>query len=172
MCTRTRRPKKKKKDFVSSVLRQEVVIQSITLEKMLSSVVRRSVTSAASQRSMSSITNVLGREIIDSRGNPTVEVDITTAQGTFTASVPSGASTGIYEAHELRDGGSRYMGKGCLQAVENVNTVLKDAVMGMDPSDQRAVDDKMIAADGTSNKANLGANAILGSKCSQQRANL
>lgn len=113
---------------------------------------------------MSAITGVRGREIIDSRGNPTVEVDITTAQGTFTASVPSGASTGIYEAHELRDGGSRYMGKGVLKAVENVNTVLADAVMGKDAADQRAIDEAMIAADGTPNKANLGANAILGSK--------
>lgn len=113
---------------------------------------------------MSAITGVRGREIIDSRGNPTVEVDITTAQGTFTSSVPSGASTGIYEAHEQRDGGSRYMGKGVLGAVKNVNTVLADAVMGMDASDQRAIDEVMIAADGTPNKANLGANAILGSK--------
>ena len=113
---------------------------------------------------MSAITGVKGREIIDSRGNPTVEVDITTAQGTFTSSVPSGASTGIYEAHELRDGGSRYMGKGCSKAVENVNTVLADAIMGMDAADQRGVDEAMLKADGTPNKANLGANAILGSK--------
>lgn len=104
------------------------------------------------------------REIIDSRGNPTVEVDITTAQGTVTASVPSGASTGIYEAHELRDGGSRYMGKGVSKAVENVNTILADAVMGMDAADQRAIDDAMLKADGTPNKANVGANAILGSE--------
>lgn len=138
---------------------------------MLSRQIARSLTSnaaataaAASKRSMSAITGVTGREIIDSRGNPTVEVDITTAGGTFTASVPSGASTGIYEAHELRDGGARYMGKGVLKAVENVNTVLKDAVMGMDAADQRAIDEAMIAADGTPNKANVGANAILGSK--------
>jgi enolase len=116
------------------------------------------------KKMMSAITGVHGREIIDSRGNPTVEVDITTDQGTFTASVPSGASTGIYEAHELRDGGSRYMGKGCLEAVGNVNTVLKDAIMGMDTADQRGIDEVMIKADGTPNKANLGANAILGSK--------
>jgi enolase len=118
------------------------------------------------KRNMSSaITHVLGREIIDSRGNPTVEVDITTADGkTFTASVPSGASTGIYEAVELRDGGSRYMGKGVLKAVENVNTILADAVRGIDAADQRAVDDAMLAADGTPNKSNVGANAILGSK--------
>jgi enolase len=113
---------------------------------------------------MSVIQGVRGREIIDSRGNPTVEVDITTEDGTFTASCPSGASTGAYEAHELRDGGSRYMGKGVLTAVKNVNTVLADAVKGLDVADQRAIDDAMIKADGSPNKINLGANAILGSK--------
>jgi len=123
---------------------------------------RKASSNASSQRMMSAITGVKGREIIDSRGNPTVEVDITTSQGTYTASVPSGASTGIYEAHELRDGGSRYMGKGCSKAVENVNTVLADAVMGMDSADQRGIDDAMLKADGTPNKANLGANSILG----------
>lgn len=112
---------------------------------------RRAHTMAA-KRSMSAITAVQGREIIDSRGNPTVEVDITTAQGTFTASVPSGASTGAYEAVELRDGGSRYMGKGVAQAVKNVNTVLADAVKGIDVADQRAVDEAMLKADGTPNK--------------------
>jgi enolase len=122
-------------------------------------------TGVVQRRFMSAITGVHGREIIDSRGNPTVEVDMTTAHGTFTASVPSGASTGIYEAHELRDGGSRYMGKGVLEAVNNVNTVLADAVMGMDCSDQRAIDEVMLKLDGTPNKANLGANSILGSKC-------
>jgi enolase len=116
------------------------------------------------QRFMSVITAVKGREIIDSRGNPTVEVDITTKGGTFTASVPSGASTGIYEAVELRDGGKRYMGKGVTKAVKNVNTILADAIMGMDVTDQRAIDDAMIKADGTPNKGNVGANAILGSK--------
>jgi len=125
---------------------------------------RRATTSGTS-RSMSAITAVRGREIIDSRGNPTVEVDITTKDGTFTASVPSGASTGIYEAVELRDGGSRYMGKGVTKAVGNVNKALADAVMGMDVSDQRAVDDAMLKADGTANKGNLGANAILGGTC-------
>ncbi len=112
----------------------------------------------------SKILDVRGREIIDSRGNPTVEVDVTTELGTFTASVPSGASTGIYEAVELRDGGSRYMGKGVLKAVDNVNVALKAAVLGKDVSDQRAIDDLMLAADGTPNKGNLGANAILGGK--------
>jgi len=120
----------------------------------------------AAMSSSSAITGVKGREIIDSRGNPTVEVDITTAMGTFTASCPSGASTGAYEAHELRDGGSRYMGKGVRTAVENVNTVLAAKVMGLDAADQRALDDAMIAADGSANKINLGANAILGSKYS------
>jgi enolase len=128
---------------------------------MLTSVARRTASSAG-KRYMSAITGVHGREIIDSRGNPTVEVDITTAKGTFTASVPSGASTGIYEAVELRDGGSRYMGKGVLGAVKNVNTILADEIMGMDCTDQRAIDDAMLAADGTPNKGNLGANAILG----------
>jgi enolase len=129
-------------------------------------VLRRSISttraSSSSRRFLSAITGVHGREIIDSRGNPTVEVDVTTAQGTFTASVPSGASTGIYEASELRDGGSRYMGKGVLTAVKNVNTILADAVMGMDTADQRAIDQVMLATDGSPNKANLGANAILG----------
>ncbi len=122
----------------------------------------RRAASTAGRRQMSAITGVTGREIIDSRGNPTVEVDITTADGTFTASVPSGASTGIYEAVELRDGGSRYMGKGVTKAVENVNKALADAVIGIDVADQRAVDDAMLKADGTANKGNLGANAILG----------
>jgi len=119
---------------------------------------------------MSAITDVKGREIIDSRGNPTVEVDITTSGGTFTASVPSGASTGIYEAVELRDGGSRYMGKGVLKAVENVNGALKDAIVGLDVSDQRAVDDAMLKADGTPNKGNMGANAILGVSLAASKA--
>ncbi|KAG7372283.1 enolase [Nitzschia inconspicua] len=121
-------------------------------------------------RKMSAITGVKAREIIDSRGNPTVEVAISTASGVFTASVPSGASTGIYEACELRDGGKRYMGKGCLQAVKNANTVLADAVMGIDVADQRAIDDAMLKADGTPNKANLGANAILGISLAASKA--
>ena len=131
---------------------------------MLNSILRRAATTATtgSRRSMSAITGVSGREIIDSRGNPTVEVDITTKDGVFTASVPSGASTGIYEAVELRDGGSRYMGKGVLKAVDNVNNAIADAVVGMDVADQRAVDDVMLKLDGTANKENLGANAILG----------
>ena len=129
---------------------------------------RSNVVSAAlkGSRSMSTIiTGVRGREIIDSRGNPTVEVDVTTALGTFTASCPSGASTGAYEAHELRDGDTkRYLGKGVLTAVNNVNTVLKATVLGKDAADQRTIDNLMLAADGSPNKINLGANAILGSK--------
>ena len=86
------------------------------------------------------MTGVHAREILDSRGNPTVEVDLTTDLGTFTASVPSGASTGAYEACELRDSGSRYMGKGVLKAVENVNKVIAPLMMGKDPTDQEALD--------------------------------
>merc|ERR1712048_1360982 len=130
----------------------------------------KSSASKASARFMSAITGVHGREIIDSRGNPTVEVDITTETGTYTASVPSGASTGIYEACELRDGGSRYMGKGVLKAVENVNTALKDVIIGMDAADQRAIDEAMLKADGSPNKANLGANAILGVSLAASKA--
>lgn len=143
---------------------------------MLTSVVARSVrrgaaTASSSKRFMSKITCVHGREIIDSRGNPTVEVDISTESGqTYTASVPSGASTGAYEAVELRDGGSRYMGKGVTKAVNNVNTILKDAVLGMDSTDQRAIDDAMIKADGSPNKGNVGANAILGISLATSKA--
>jgi len=102
------------------------------------------------------------REIIDSRGNPTVEVDLTTDVGTFRGVVPSGASTGIYEACELRDGDkARFMGKGVLKAVENVTSIIAPAITGMNPVDQEAIDNKMIELDGTSNKTKLGANAIL-----------
>lgn len=86
------------------------------------------------------------------------QVELCTEDGKFVASVPSGASTGAYEACELRDGGDRYLGKGVLQAVANVNDVLGPAVIGMDPADQQAVDDKMIEIDGTKNKSNMGAN--------------
>jgi len=111
---------------------------------------------------MSSVQVVLAREILDSRGNPTVEVEVTTEDGMFRASVPSGASTGAYEAVELRDGGDRYLGKGVLKAVSNVNDILGPAVKGMDVTDQRSIDEAMITLDGTPNKANMGANAILG----------
>ncbi|EEC42998.1 plastidic enolase [Phaeodactylum tricornutum CCAP 1055/1] len=128
----------------------------------LTSTTRGSASSSVTTLAMSGITGVLAREILDSRGNPTVEVEVTTADGVFRASVPSGASTGAYEAVELRDGGDRYMGKGVLQAVQNVNDILGPAVMGMDPVGQGSVDDVMLELDGTPNKANLGANAILG----------
>uniref|UniRef100_A0A7S4JA99 phosphopyruvate hydratase n=2 Tax=Guillardia theta TaxID=55529 RepID=A0A7S4JA99_GUITH len=102
------------------------------------------------------------REIIDSRGNPTVEVDLTTDIGTFRGAVPSGASTGIYEACELRDGDkARFMGKGVLKAVENVTNVIAPAIIGMNPVEQEAIDNKMIELDGKPNKDKLGANAIL-----------
>jgi enolase len=115
-----------------------------------------------SLQASSTIESVLAREILDSRGNPTVEVEVTTTLGMFRASVPSGASTGAYEAVELRDGGDRYLGKGVLNAVANVQDILGPAVLGMDPVDQQAIDDKMLDLDGTPNKAKLGANAILG----------
>ncbi len=113
---------------------------------------------------MSTIINIHARQILDSRGNPTVEVDVLTENGVIgRAAVPSGASTGIHEAVELRDGDkSRFMGKGVGKAVHNVNTVLKEELEGMYVDDQIALDRKMIEIDGTPNKANLGANAILG----------
>jgi enolase len=112
---------------------------------------------------MSEIVHIHGREILDSRGNPTVEVDVVLESGAAgTAAVPSGASTGIHEAHELRDGGPRYNGKGVLRAVENVNGEIEDALLGQEALDQGGIDNRMIELDGTPNKARLGANAILG----------
>ena len=109
------------------------------------------------------IIEVFGREILDSRGNPTIEVEVTLDSGVVgVAAVPSGASTGENEALELRDGGSRYCGKGVLQAVKNVNEVIGPAIVGMDASMQRAIDKTMIELDGTPTKSKLGANAILG----------
>ncbi|MCT4552611.1 MAG: phosphopyruvate hydratase [Alphaproteobacteria bacterium] len=112
---------------------------------------------------MTKITKIIAREILDSRGNPTVEADVILESGAkASACVPSGASTGIHEAVELRDGDkARYLGKGVLKAVENVNTKIADAIVGMDVTDQEAIDRKMIEIDGTENKGNLGANAIL-----------
>jgi enolase len=112
----------------------------------------------------STIRSVRGREVLDSRGNPTVEVDVTLDSGvTGSAKVPSGASTGIHEALELRDGDkSRYDGKGVLQAVANVNDAIADKITGMDASDQRSLDQNLIDLDGTENKSSLGANAMLG----------
>lgn len=113
---------------------------------------------------MTHIVEITGREILDSRGNPTVEVDVMLESGVIgRAAVPSGASTGENEALELRDGDkSRYMGKGVLKAVENVNTVIPDALLGMEVSDQVAIDRTLIELDGTRTKCNLGANAMLG----------
>ena len=109
------------------------------------------------------IVDVKGREILDSRGNPTVEVDVYLEDGTMgRAAVPSGASTGEREALEMRDGGTRFMGKGVLKAVANVNGPLRDLVIGMDAYDQKALDYAMIEADGTKTKSKYGANAILG----------
>ena len=113
---------------------------------------------------MTAIVNVVAREILDSRGNPTVEVDVMLEDGSMgRAAVPSGASTGTREAVELRDGDKgRYGGKGVLKAVEAVNSDLGDAVTGLDAEDQLEIDETMIALDGTPNKSRLGANAILG----------
>ncbi len=109
------------------------------------------------------IVDVVGREVLDSRGNPTVEVDVILENGVKgRAIVPSGASTGEREALELRDGDSRYNGKGVLKAVSNVNGILRDAVIGMDAQEQKKLDYKMIELDGTETKSKLGANAILG----------
>lgn len=112
---------------------------------------------------MSIIVNILGREILDSRGNPTVEVEVELESGVVaSAAVPSGASTGSFEAVELRDGDkSRYLGKGVLKAVENVNVQIAEALIGMDASEQIDIDEEMINIDGTENKGNLGANAML-----------
>lgn len=112
---------------------------------------------------MSEIVEVVGREVLDSRGNPTVEVEVVLDSGaTGRAIVPSGASTGEYEAVELRDGGSRYLGKGVLRAVENINNNIAQVVIGMDATNQRSLDNALIELDGTENKSRLGANAMLG----------
>ncbi|MEK6557842.1 MAG: phosphopyruvate hydratase [Candidatus Margulisiibacteriota bacterium] len=121
---------------------------------------------------MAEIIDIRAREVLDSRGNPTVEVDVTCEDGSFgRAIVPSGASTGAHEAMELRDGDkSRFLGKGVLQAVENVNTVLAEEICGMDVSLQREIDYTMIELDGTENKEKFGANAILGVSLAVARA--
>ena len=112
---------------------------------------------------MSSIIHVAGRQIFDSRGNPTVEVDVVLDDGSFgRAAVPSGASTGAHEAVELRDGGQAFLGKGVTQAVDNVNDAIADAIQGLDALDQLGLDQTLIELDGTPNKSKLGANAILG----------
>ena len=118
------------------------------------------------------------REILDSRGNPTVEVEIALEDGTAArAAVPSGASTGAFEAVELRDGGNRYLGKGVEKAVKFVNENIAPEIIGLDAQDQRLIDEAMIELDGTKNKAKLGANAILGvslavAKASAEHADL
>ena len=121
------------------------------------------------------IVDVLGREILDSRGNPTVEVEVWLEDGSMgRAAVPSGASTGIYEACELRDGDkSRYLGKGVLNAVEAVNGEIAEAVIGLNALEQPTLDALLIELDGTPNKARLGANAILGVSlaCAKAAAN-
>ena len=119
----------------------------------------------------SAIKSITAREILDSRGNPTVEVDVQLADGSWArAAVPSGASTGAFEAAELRDGGSRYLGKSVSGAVENVRTKIAPELISFDGLDQRGLDEKMIALDGTVNKSSLGANAILGVSLAVARA--
>ena len=121
---------------------------------------------------MSYIVKVTGRQILDSRGNPTVEVDVVTANGVVgRAAVPSGASTGVHEAVELRDGDkSKYLGRGVLKAVNNVNTLINEALHGMDIFDQKGIDTVMLRLDGTDNKSHLGANAILGTSLAVAKA--
>ena len=123
-------------------------------------------------KQMIEIVDVLGREILDSRGNPTVEVEVYLEDGTMgRAAVPSGASTGIYEACELRDGDkSRYNGKGVETAVKNVNTEIAEALIGTNVLDQVAIDKMLIDLDGTPNKSRLGANAILGASLACAKA--
>ena len=120
---------------------------------------------------MAEIMQIIAREILDSRGNPTVEVEVGLDDGSVgRAAVPSGASTGVHEAHELRDGGDRYLGKGVLGAVKNVIEEIDEALAGLEADDQRLVDQAMIELDGTPNKARLGANAILGVSMAVARA--
>ena len=127
---------------------------------------------------MADIMHVFAREILDSRGNPTLEAEVFLDDGSRgLAGVPSGASTGVHEAHELRDGGDRYLGKGVLKAVENVNEEIADELAGTVADDQRLIDQAMISLDGTDNKSRLGANAILGvsmaaAKAAAESANL
>jgi enolase len=133
-----------------------------TSSSLAVSSVTTSETTQSSTTGSFKVKNVVAREILDSRGNPTVEVEVETEGGIFRASVPSGASTGAYEAVELRDGGDRYLGKGVLKACANVNDVLGPAIKDVDVTEQKMIDDIMLKIDGTSNKANMGANAILG----------
>ncbi|MFH2100467.1 MAG: phosphopyruvate hydratase, partial [Candidatus Micrarchaeota archaeon] len=116
------------------------------------------------------ITAVWAREILDSRGNPTVEVDVVTEQSFGSAAAPSGASTGKHEAVELRDGEKRYGGKGVRRAVENVRSIIAPGIIGMDVTDQAGIDEKMKELDGTPNKAKLGANAMVAASMAAYRA--
>jgi len=118
------------------------------------------------------IEDVFAQEILDSRGNPTVEVEVYLTDGSWgRAAVPSGASTGVHEALELRDGDkSRYLGKGVLKAVNNVNDEIADALLGMDALDQRGIDQELLRLDGTPNKSRFGANAILGTSLAVAKA--
>src|SRR3989344_1391289 len=119
---------------------------------------------------MSSITAIKALEILDSRGNPTLEVDLFTQQSCQSASVPSGASTGKHEAAELRDGGKRYLGKGVQKAIKNVEQKVSPLLKGVDCQEQRKIDEAMIKKDGTKNKSKLGANTILGVSLAAARA--
>src|SRR5450432_2692212 len=120
---------------------------------------------------MSIIEDVVGREILDSRGNPTVEVEVDLISGARgRMAVPSGASTGAHEAVELRDGGDRYGGKGVLKAVEHVNEEIRAALCGLDALDQRALDEVLVELDGTASKSRLGANAIIGASLAAAKA--
>ena len=120
---------------------------------------------------MTSIKSVKAREILDSRGNPTIEVDVALSDGAFgRAAVPSGASTGAFEAAELRDGGERYLGKGVRQAASNIEKLIAPSVVGQNPFEQQVIDKLMIEIDGTQNKSKLGANAILGVSLAVARA--
>ena len=120
---------------------------------------------------MSAIADVTGREILDSRGNPTVEVEVELLSGARgRAAVPSGASTGVHEAAELRDGDERYLGKGVRRAVEHVEQEIGDALLGLDALDQRVIDHTLIDLDGSDNKGRLGANAILGASLAVAKA--
>ena len=126
---------------------------------------------ASRRPAMTEIVDIIGREILDSRGNPTVEVDVVLADGSMgRAAVPSGASTGAHEAVELRDGGTRYLGKGVQRAVDAVNTEIAEALDGMDAEQQIEIDQTLIELDGTPNKSRLGANAILGVSLAVARA--
>ncbi|MDH5294804.1 MAG: phosphopyruvate hydratase, partial [Acidimicrobiia bacterium] len=117
------------------------------------------------------IADIRAREILDSRGNPTVEAEVLLAGGGFgRAAVPSGASTGAHEAHELRDGGDRYGGRGVLRAVDNVHTAIAPALIGIDATNQERIDQVMLDLDGTATKSKLGANAILAVSLAVARA--